>query len=85
MSLKTEETVLAYDPIHSESVKCACYKTKPIYVLYDNIVLCYALSTEQFHYKLSILPRISPFSLFQYENSLNLAYFVTTSLTLPKA
>ena len=52
--------------------------------LYDTIVLFYALDIEQFHFKQSILPRISRLSLFQYEHLLNLAYLVTPSLMLPE-
>ena len=52
--------------------------------LYDAIVLLYALNTEKFHYNENILPRISRVSLFQYKNSLNLAYLVTSALALPE-
>ena len=38
--------------------------------LYDTIVLFYALNTEQFHYKLRILPRVSRLSL-QYSTKIH--------------
>ena len=50
----------------------------------DNIVLFYSLNTELFLANTSSLPKIPLSSLFQYQKSLNFAYLVTTSLTLPE-
>ena len=50
--------------------------------LYDIIVLFYAFLSKHFHLQEKHLPRISHFSLFQYENSLNSAHLVTPSLAL---